>query len=88
MDYQVVRKKIYALYDLAIAQESNDYFETLTNEYKYPQLEIIYYKALNAAIKGDTNRANELLIQLGESFLVEKVKSFFVEKYFKKEENL
>lgn len=24
----------------------------------------------------------------GESFLVEKVKSFFVEKYFKKEENL
>lgn len=64
MDYQVVRKKIYALYDLAIAQESNDYFETLTNEYKYPQLEIIYYKALNAAIKGDTNRAKELLIQL------------------------
>ena len=53
-----------SLYDLTIAHESNDYFETLTNEYKYPQLEIIYYKAVNAAIKGDTNRAHELLSQL------------------------
>ena len=58
------KKMSVALYDLTIAHESNDYFETLTNEYKYPQLEIIYYKALNAAIKGDTNRANELLSQL------------------------
>lgn len=58
------QKMSVALYDLTIAHESNDYFETLTNEYKYPQLEIIYYRALNAAIKGETNRANELLSQL------------------------
>ena len=58
------QKMSVALYDLTIAHESNDYFETLPNEYKYPQLEIIYYKALNAAIKGETNRANELLSQL------------------------
>ena len=58
------KKMSVALYDLTIAHESNDYFETLTNEYKYPQLEIIYYKALNAEIKGETNRANELLSQL------------------------
>lgn len=58
------QKMSVALYDLTIAHESNDYFETLTNEYKYPQLEIIYYKALNAAIKGDTGRADELLSQL------------------------
>ena len=58
------QKMSVALYDLTIAHESNDYFETLTNEYKYPQLEIIYYKAVNAAIKGDTNRAHELLSQL------------------------
>ena len=57
-------KMSVALYDLTIAHESNDYFEELTNEFKYPQLEIIYYKALNAAIKGDTVRANELLSQL------------------------
>ena len=60
------QKMSVALYDLTIAQETNDYFETLTNEYKYPQLEIIYYKALNAAIKGDAVRANELLSQLAE----------------------
>ena len=58
------QKMSVALYDLTVAHETNDYFETLTNEYKYPQLEIIYYRALNAAIKGDTNRANELLSQL------------------------
>lgn len=58
------KKMSVALYDLTIAHERNDYFETLTNEFKYPQLEIIYYKALNAAIKGDTNRANELLSEL------------------------
>lgn len=53
-----------ALYDLTIAHQSNDYFDTLTNEFKYPQLEIIYYQALNATIKGDTARANELLSKL------------------------
>ena len=58
------QKMSVALYDLTIAHESNEYFEELTNEFKYPQLEIIYYKALNAAIKGDTNRAHELLSQL------------------------
>ena len=58
------QKMSEALYDLTIALESNDYFETLTNEYKYPQLEIIYYKALNAAIQGDTERSTELLSQL------------------------
>jgi len=26
-------EKVYALYDLAIAQESNDYFKALKNEY-------------------------------------------------------
>lgn len=58
------QKMSVALYDLTIAHESNDYFETLTNEYKYPELEIIYYRALNAAIKGDMVRARELLSQL------------------------
>ena len=53
-----------ALYDLTIARESNDYFETLTNEFKYPQLENIYYQALNSTIKGDAARAHELLSKL------------------------
>jgi len=60
------QKMSVALYDLTIAHESNDYFETLTNDYKYPQLEIIYYRALNAAIKGETEWASELLSQLAD----------------------
>lgn len=55
-----------AFYDLTITQESNNYFGAVTNKFKNPQLEIIYYKALNAVIKGDTVRANELLSQLAD----------------------
>ena len=67
-----------ALYDLTIAHESNDYFEALTNEFKFPQLEIFYYKALNSVIKGDTARANEILSKLvhedEELYVVRKAK--------------
>lgn len=54
-------EKVYALYDLAVAHEVNDYSQGLKSEYKYPQLEIIYYKAWNAAIKGDTDRETKLV---------------------------
>ena len=53
-----------ALYDLTIAHQSNDYFEDLSNDFKYQQLEIIYYQALNATLKGDKHRARELLRKL------------------------
>ena len=53
-----------ALYDLTIAYQSNDYFEGLSNDFKYQQLEIIYYQALNAALKGDKHRANDLFHKL------------------------
>ena len=53
-----------ALYDLTIAHQSNDYFEGLSNDFKYQQLEIIYYQALNATLKGDKHRANDLFHKL------------------------
>lgn len=58
------RKVCLALYDLTIAHQSNDYFEDLSNDFKYQQLEIIYYQALNAALKGDKHRAKELFRKL------------------------
>lgn len=53
-----------ALYDLTIAHQSNDYFEGLSNDFKYQQLEIIYYQALNAALKGNQHRAKALFHKL------------------------
>ena len=53
-----------ALYDLTIAHQSNDYFEDLCNDFKYQQLEIIYYQALNATLKGDKSSAKELFRKL------------------------
>ena len=69
-----------ALYDLTIAHQSNDYFEDLSNDFKYQQLEIIYYQALNAALKGDKHRANDLfhkLVSEDESlYIVRKAKRY------------
>lgn len=58
------KKVCLALYDLTIAHQSNDYFEGLSNDFKYQQLEIIYYQALNAALKGDKHRVKELFRKL------------------------
>lgn len=69
-----------ALYDLTIAHQSNDYFEELENEFKYQQLEISYYKALNSKLKGDMTRANELFRKLAQEdeqlYIVRKSKGF------------
>ena len=69
-----------ALYDLTIAHQFNDYFEELENEFKYQQLEIIYYQALNSILKGDMTRANELFRKLAQEdeqlYIVRKSKGF------------
>ena len=69
-----------ALYDLTIAHKNNDYFEGLSNDFKYQQLEIIYYQALNATLKGDADRASELfrkLVSEDESlYIVRKAKEY------------
>ena len=69
-----------ALYDLTIAHQSNDYFEDLENEFKYQQLEITYYQALNSKLKGDMTRANELFRKLAQEdeqlYIVRKSKGF------------
>ena len=74
------RKVCLALYDLTIAHQSNDYFEDLSNDFKYQQLEIIYYQALNATLKGDQHRANDLfrkLVSEDESlYIVRKAKQY------------
>ena len=74
------KKVCLALYDLTIAHQSNDYFEDLSNDFKYQQLEIIYYQALNATLKGDQHRANDLfhkLISEDESlYIVRKAKQY------------
>ena len=69
-----------ALYDLTIAHQSNDYFEELKNEFKYQQMEITYYQALNSKLKGDMTRANELFRKLAQEdeqlYIVQKSKEF------------
>ena len=74
------RKVCLALYDLTIAHQSNDYFEDLSNDFKYQQLEIIYYQALNATLKGDQHRANDLFRKLVSEdellYIVRKAKQY------------
>ena len=74
------KKVCLALYDLTIAHQSNDYFEDLSNDFKYQQLEMIYYQALNATLKGDKSRAEELfrkLVSEDESlYIVQKAQQY------------
>ena len=74
------KKVCLALYDLTIAHQSNDYFEDLSNDFKYQQLEIIYFQALNATLQGDQHRANDLfhkLISEDESlYIVRKAQQY------------
>lgn len=69
-----------ALYDLTITHQANDYFEDLENEFKYQQLEITYYQALNSKLKGEVSRANELFRKLAQEdeqlYIVQKSKEF------------
>lgn len=69
-----------ALYDLTITHQANDYFEELENEFKYQQLEITYYQALNSKLKGDMTRANELFKKTSQEdeqlYIVRKFKEF------------
>lgn len=76
------KKVCLALYDLTIAHQSNDYFEGLSNDFKYQQLEIIYYQALNASLKGDTERASELfrkLVSEDESLYIVRMAKQYLE---------
>ena len=61
-------------------EQMNDYFEELENEFKYQQLEITYYQALNSKLKGDMIRANELFKKVSqedeEIYIVRKSKEF------------
>ena len=80
-DFSWKTKKVcLALYDLTIAHQSNDYFEDLSNDFKYQQLEIIYYQALNATLKGDKRRADELFRKLASEdeslYIVRKAKQY------------
>ena len=81
-----MKKVCLSLYDLTIARQSNDYFEGLSNDFKYQQLESIYYQALNASLKGDKYRAKELFRKLVSEddslYIVRKAK-----QYLEDEEN-
>ena len=80
------KKVCLALYDLTIAHQSNDYFEDLSNDFKYQQLEIIYYQALNATLKRDKHRANDLfhkLVSEDESLYIVRM----AQQYLKDEGN-
>ena len=63
-----------ALYDLTITHQD------LENEFKYQQLEITYYQALNSKLKGEVSRANELFRKLAQEdeqlYIVQKSKEF------------
>ena len=75
-----IKEASEAMTDQKLKPKYRDFFEELENEFKYQQLEIIYYQALNSKLKGDMTRANELFRKLaqedGQLYIVQKAKEF------------
>ncbi|WP_232086961.1 hypothetical protein QK906_06215 [Streptococcus thermophilus] len=87
------KKVCLAIYEIIIAHKRNDYFEGLSNDLKYHQLEVIYYQALNVALKGDVHKASEPFrkLVLEDDRLVQyqnKDVFYRVEAYYNKENPL
>lgn len=56
-------KKSVSLYDLTIAQQSNDYFEDLSNDFKYQEMEIVSTTKPWMPLLKVISRANDALIK-------------------------
>ena len=67
-------------YKVKLENKARDYFEDLKNDFTYQKLEICYYQALNAKIKGQVNKSKELFSKLAqeeqELYIVKKAKEF------------
>ena len=55
-----IKERSEAIYDIVIAHQVNEYFEHISDESKFSQLEILYFKALNCLLKGNETKAKEL----------------------------
>lgn len=76
-----IKERSEAIYDIVIAHQVNEYFEHISDESKFSQLEILYFKALNCLLKGNETKAKELfniiIKEDNELYIVRESKKYF-----------
>ncbi|MEX2785700.1 hypothetical protein AB3331_11125 [Streptococcus sp. H49] len=72
-----------AVYDIVSSQQPNDYFEELESDLKIYQLELMYFKACNTVLKGNTAEAEKLFTALSQEddnlYIVKESKKYLEE---------
>ena len=72
-----------AILDIVIKKKSNDYFKGIISEFKFDKLESMYFDALNEHLKGNEQKAKQILTDISienlDIFIVRKSKTILEE---------
>lgn len=72
-----------AILDIVIKKKANDYFKRIISEFKFDKLESMYFDALNEHLKGNEQKAKQILTDISienlDIFIVRKSKTILEE---------
>ena len=68
-DMMELTQRYEAILDIVIKKKSNDYFKEKVSEFRFDILESMYFDALNEQIKGNEQKAKELLTDISNENL-------------------
>ena len=75
-DMTEMAHRFEAILDIVIKKKANDYFKTLDSDFKFDILESMYFDALNEQLKGNEQKAKQILTDI----YIENLDIFIVRK--------
>lgn len=75
-DMTEMAHRFEAILDIVIKKKANDYFKTLDSDFKFDILESMYFDALNEQLKGNEQKAKQILTDIS----IENLDIFIVRK--------
>lgn len=82
-DMTEMAHRFEAILDIVIKNKANDYFKTVDSDFKFDILESMYFDALNEQLKGDEQKAKQILTDISienlDIFIVRKSKTILEE---------
>ena len=82
-DMTELAHRFEAILDIVIKKKANDYFKGIISEFKFDKLESMYFDALNEHLKGNEQKAKQILTDISienlDIFIVRKSKTIMEE---------
>lgn len=82
-DMTELAHRFEAILDIVIKKKANDYFKGIISEFKFDKLESMYFDALNEHLKGNEQKAKQILTDISienlDIFIVRKSKTILEE---------